>query len=772
MATKAEFWSLLGSVQRHAQNGNADLVERAFQDAARSAVEISDERSEHRQRLLEKMASLHEVDLTSLELDPPQANAVERGVSIVTSCRNRNENLLRALPSWLACPEVSEVIIIDWSSTVPVADDLDRSQVTDARVRVIRVDDEPRWILSHPFNLGFAHARFDKVLKADADIVIDATFFRRNTLKPNQFIAGNWRTASEGQAHVNGFFFTWRDKLLGIGGFNEYITTYGWDDDELYARLGEAGLRRIDVSGETILHLDHDDEARTETDVGGETAPAAVTLLAQTIFLIRRNRQLANLMPTWNRDRRPVQYDILDDNPARSIVRRRDGSGEVPPASIEREAGLSAARELLAWRLGDLCYQLDHARVERLLAARVWDDILISDVVAALSLPSDMITEGQKWLFVDASGIDEGAAAAVWNDLETHVRRRGLTPIWFGTKPSGCDVATLRNHSPIPPASLITRKELERGLELKTSAFLIRLSEATSNRRRAPAASSSRQKVFADGQHGLGNRLRAIGSAAAIAQATDRELVIVWQPDDHCDCRFTDLFEYSGAVIEDAFPQEAERRGATLINYMEIEEGAEKDRAVELTSGQDIYLRSAYVFKHPASTWDTENAFLKMLKPVDSVVELINAVRWPNDLSAHIRMVGGQQFEHLPWESASNWTEGGHALVDEWRTKSHFSHFIKRIDDLVRAGEVSTMFVAADMPEVYEVFQERYGDKLAYLPRSVNDRSAEQLKFALADAALLSRSPRLLGSTWSSFSELALRLAAYPMKVEMSGKDF
>ena len=82
------------------------------------------------------------------------------------------------------------------------------------------------------------------------------------------------------------------------------------------------------------------------------------------------------------------------------------------------------------------------------------------------------------------------------------------------------------------------------------------------------------------------------------------------------------------------------------------------------------------------------------------------------------------------------------------------------------------MFIAADMPETYEVFQQRYGDRVAFLTRTVNDRSAEQLKYAYADATLLSRAPRMLGSTWSSFSELAQRLAHPPMKVEMSGTDF
>ncbi|CAN0285128.1 unnamed protein product, partial [Chrysoparadoxa australica] len=187
--------------------------------------------------------------------------------------------------------------------------------IFDPRILVVRVEDEPRWILSHAFNVGFQYASYDKILKADADIVLNPEFFRLNPLRPGQFIAGNWRRAREGQSFVNGFFYVWRDKLMEIGGFNEYITTYGWDDDELYGRLLEHGLSRHDVVGETILHLPHDDAARTEKAPPPADAPADQTLPASTTFLIRRNRQLTNLMPKWNATRRPVEYDVLSDAP-------------------------------------------------------------------------------------------------------------------------------------------------------------------------------------------------------------------------------------------------------------------------------------------------------------------------------------------------------------------------------------------------------------------------------------------------------------------------
>ena len=46
------------------------------------------------------------------------------GISLVTCAMNRTQNLLRALPSWLANPEISEIVVVDWSSDMPVAYDI------------------------------------------------------------------------------------------------------------------------------------------------------------------------------------------------------------------------------------------------------------------------------------------------------------------------------------------------------------------------------------------------------------------------------------------------------------------------------------------------------------------------------------------------------------------------------------------------------------------------------------------------------------------------
>ncbi len=619
-------------------------------------------------------ASAQAVNFVSAEISGSQP-----GVSLVTCCMNRNENLLRAINSWVALDEIDEIIIVDWTSEDPVQVALECQGINDPRIRIIRAEGEPRWVLSYAFNLGFRYARYDKILKVDADIVLSEDFFARNKLLSNQFIAGAWELAKKGQEHINGFFFANSGNLNTIRGFNEYITTYGWDDDDIYKRIQRIGVKKVFVDTETIHHLDHDDQQR----LGGDEQPVRTAWqeLRQTpMFSIRRNRFIANVMPVWNENRRFAPFRVLESAPGFVRVRRlADKMRHRVGKDIENDSHYYAAYELISWKLGVRVFELSREQLDTLLNSKPLDALTSEDVDTLLETPEQEIP--------------------------------------------------------------------------------------------APHVHSGKARLFVDPQHGLGNRLRAIGSAAAIADKTDRELVIVWQPDHHCEGTLSDLFDYDGAVIEETFVEDAANSGCSVFNYMEVEEG-DKGALIDPMLTGDIYVRSAYVLNSPFSSWDVENRFLKDLSPVERVKELVQGVRTPNDVSAHVRMVGGTDYEHLAYEALDNWTEEGHAETDFWRRKSHFSHFIKRLDALIAEGKADRIFLAADKPETYDVFVRTFGDKVALLPRELYDRSAEQLQYALADALLLGTSPLLLGSSWSSFSELAMRLSPHKMTIEMSGKDF
>lgn len=604
------------------------------------------------------------------------------GVSLVTCAMNRTENLLKALPSWLDHDVIDEIVIVDWSSRVPLSQVLPEAGFDDPRIKIVRVDNEPRWILAYAFNIGFRASTRNRIIKTDADILISENFFLHNTL-PNSdtFIAGNWRTADVGQTHVNGFFYTSRAALSKVNGFNEFIMSYGWDDDDLYARLEGIGMKRQDVDNTSIYHIPHSDSERTgETTDDAQSARDAI--MGSPAFQIQRNRILCDMLPVWDGSKELLSLHVKEEKAnLTTLVRAKKHTAIVSNVFYE-EASRKALLEHIAALFGMEAYRLNREAFEAM------------------------------------------------------VQR---------------------------PLSSLSRKAILEGLD--KNAPLRTLGGA-------PAISSGRTKFYIDAQHGLGNRLRAIGSAAAVAEATDRELVIIWQPDHHCDCRLHDLFDYKGAVEEESFSDVAESMGYDLYNYMTAENGAQKNSIIIPQENRSIYVRSAFVLNSTHSYWESENRFIRSLSPVEKVRDLVASVRSDNDLAVHVRMAGGEKFEHLPYESANNWSAEDHLAIAKWREKSHFTNFFSRIDVLLQSGSVEQIFLAADLPQTYEEFLARYGERITFLSRDAYDRSSEQLCYALADAIHLSRPPRLLGSNWSSFSELAVRLATVDIKVEMSGVDF
>eukprot|EP00171_Calliarthron_tuberculosum_P018438 IDg18438t1 len=59
---------------------------------------------------------------TPLTFEPAGATPLIDGYAVAAACRNRHESLRRALPTWLALRGLSEIVLVDWASTPPLAE--------------------------------------------------------------------------------------------------------------------------------------------------------------------------------------------------------------------------------------------------------------------------------------------------------------------------------------------------------------------------------------------------------------------------------------------------------------------------------------------------------------------------------------------------------------------------------------------------------------------------------------------------------------------------
>ncbi|MEM1051352.1 MAG: tetratricopeptide repeat protein [Pseudomonadota bacterium] len=708
------------------------------------------------------------------------------GTSVVTCARNRTENLLRALPSWLAYDEVNEVIIVDWTSQEPVYQALQNAGFSDPRIKVIRIGNEPRWVLSTAFNAGFRAASFNKILKVDADIVLSDGFFDKNHLQEGTFVAGDWRDAEPGQEFINGFFYVNRSDLMNVNGFNEFITTYGWDDDDLYERLQQEGSKRVSVDVSTITHLDHDNTARLETPSTGFQS-ARAQFWQQTSSMINTNRIMCFLLPDWGISYRfqPFAIEPIDDGlfaGKRSAIRPA-----IVPSGVRKDAERYATAEFLSSKLGLMAYELSEDQISMLMS--------VSSLGAVTALSAALVKQRPDRLNLDSNylivrldediKLEADLLIPTLHSLEAHAGKAGFGIVILDPTAKQLN-ATYQDQTAVPflscpaVAATILENELEELTTInakpgESRQFYLTASIASSwigEKAAAPAISVKRDALYVDAQHGLGNRLRAIASGASIAKQTGRDLVVVWEADHHCDCSLLDLFDYRGELIPQSFFGEAESKGWTTLNYMEIEEGSTRGAPLILKDGTPAYVRSAYVLDHPGSEWRQENHFLRSLKPVRNVLDLVHSIPERCDVGLHIRMEGAASTEIQSYDAPQNWPEHDHSTMQEWRAKSHFSNFMRRVDQMIETGDANTFFLAADLPETYTAFIEKYGDRIRHLERTYFDRSREQMRYALADAILLSRCDAMLGSSWSSFSEIALRLSTRFDHIQLCGKDF
>lgn len=242
-------------------------------------------------------------------------------ISAVTGCMNRNAHILQSLPTWLASNRFEEIIIIDYGSLEPLAQTLAHAGLLDhPSIRLIRVEAET-WCLADAFNTGLYLAKAPFTIKLDADTLIRGTADLSLRLSAQQFKTGNWRTFKNNA--LNGVVLAPTDAIRKVGGYNEQIRLYGWDDCDFYDRLSELSLIKTDLVEQEFCSLDHSDDERIACS--GDIAKSH-----DINRLIQGNRVLASLLPKWtDKGKRQFSYNALDANDKRALAAIREFAFEL-----------------------------------------------------------------------------------------------------------------------------------------------------------------------------------------------------------------------------------------------------------------------------------------------------------------------------------------------------------------------------------------------------------------------------------------------------------
>jgi len=265
-------------------------------------------------------------------------------ISLVTACMNREAHLRSALPHWLRLPGLEEVVIVDWSNDRP----LQELTQLDPRVRVIRVQGEPRWVLSYAYNLGIARAAGSVILKCDSDCLPDPGILALAPTAERGFFAGHWKSGQPlGKPSVNGQCVFTRRQFEAVNGYSEFIRTYGRDDEDFYDRLIAAGAARQEINPALLNFLDHSHEARMANQVRPDGEGIAARLQRDVVYNEMKNQFYGRALP-WGPARTRAGYRSVASG-ERWAVLERDVAAELTiPPLVEQAARLFAVRYVTA----------------------------------------------------------------------------------------------------------------------------------------------------------------------------------------------------------------------------------------------------------------------------------------------------------------------------------------------------------------------------------------------------------------------------------------
>lgn len=648
----------------------------------------------------------------------PKPGTRVASVAIVAACKGRHVALRKVVPSWLAVSGVTEVLLVDWASQPPL------HELVNRRVRVVRVENEAGWVMTRAYNLAVAMANAQWVVRVDCDCKLKEGVLERHLGRegltgyynptPSGFWGGHWeRARDESEVHLSGVAIVRRADFLRVGGYDERIQTFGWEDQDLFARLEKSGLKRYALDYNQLEHVPHADELRMQS---GVEFPEV-----NTDF----NSLLLERLPEW-----------------RGAWTRRHLNGS---SLVGNDITLPLSR-----------YKRLHGR--GLPSNRV--------CLEALDSPPSVVQL-----------VDERERGAAWSLALGRRLHDTYELCWdFMTR--------LNTHD---------REYLVRRLEVGLVG--------------GRAQKVHGRLMIVHVMHGLGNRLRALGSALGFARATGRVAVVVWEPDRHCRARFDDLFErrlldgediivmdgiavswpFNGAGMYDGMWEKWE-----LYNYMVREGGrAKKDSEVYENCTKNVYFKAAYVMQtvpHKLGGWDSANAELRKLRAVKEVRAIVESAeeRLGQSIGVHIRHLASRvDVENI--DAKMEYGEADAQVIDYWRRVSKPESFAQGVRQVMeekqnveRGGMVGGVFVAADDEQWVEAMQHELGDLVWSLRhvdgqvgcwnKSGEKRSAECLRGALADLLCLSKTRVVLGSMWSSFSEAVARLGGGELR--LAGIDF
>lgn len=252
---------------------------------------------------------------------------------------------------------------------------------------------------------------------------------------------------------------------------------------------------------------------------------------------------------------------------------------------------------------------------------------------------------------------------------------------------------------------------------------------------------------------GLCNRLRAIDSAVALGKDIDLPVRLLWHINTRIGSSFSGLFQ----LPQEIYGLEEFTDGYLKLNRINICRALDVRRPRSYCLRKDIkkLLGQDFDFRQFSGRrrlhFKTLDRFFRpygikrLFKPLPAIQQVIDSrcADFENCVGVHIRRTD-------------------HRISMKY---SPTSMFVDRMKNELRDTDCNMFFVASDDKSEEELLKRTFGDRVITHPkRSLSRIDSHAIEDAVIDLFCLSRTSRVIGSAYSSFTQMAAEIEGIPME--------
>jgi hypothetical protein len=262
---------------------------------------------------------------------------------------------------------------------------------------------------------------------------------------------------------------------------------------------------------------------------------------------------------------------------------------------------------------------------------------------------------------------------------------------------------------------------------------------------------------------GLGNRMRAIDAAVALAREIKTGLRIIWYQDRGLNCRFDQLFEplrlpavelreasFTDLLLYDR-PRKKNLHVPRIYQRLKFDACIYEDEATRLyyrsfdfkqwAKGRNVYIASCiHFYAQP------EKERYKIFRPLPGLQEEIHRTT--------------QHFNAHTWGIHIRRTDSAPAI-----SESPTEVFIEWMEKQIQRQEDALFYLATDSEEDKTIMKSRFGQRIITSDAKAERDTRKGMQNALIEMYALSETQGILGSFYSTYSEAAAMIGGIPLQI-------